>query len=265
MKYTSSIVDYCYRASSNPTGYQISRDDMSDMIDPRLRHPFTSIVAGPTMCGKTEFCRRLIQGDSITPKIDNVIWCYSEWQPTYEVLKDRVHFVEGLISSDELDPNKTNLVVIDDLMDKKDAGIETFFTRSCHHRNTSCVYIVQNIFNQNKGHRTCSLNAHYIFLFKNPRDTSQVKVLARQMFPGNVRYLTDSFADATKIPYGYLCIDMKPETAEYLRLRSDILNPSSQIVYVPNEYKYKYKFLQENSTDHTKASDEEDGAPTQTA
>ena len=127
---------------------------MANFVDARLRHPFTSIVAGPTMCGKTEFCRKLIQGDAITPGIDNVIWCYSEWQPTYEALKHKVHFMEGLTSGDELDPTKRNLVIIDDQMDKNDPRVESFFTKTCHHRNTSSIYIVQNLFNRNKGHRT---------------------------------------------------------------------------------------------------------------
>lgn len=212
-----------------------------DLIDARLRHPFTSMIAGPTMCGKTEFCRRLIQSDVVVPQIEDVVWCYSEWQPTYEALKDRVRFVEGPIAPDDLDPNKTHLVIIDDCMDKNDPRIETFFTRSCHHRNTSCIYIVQNLFNQNKGHRTCSLNANYLFLFKNPRDGLQIKVLGRQMFPSNVRYLTESFTDATRNPYGYLCVDMKADTPEHLRLRADILNPDRQIVYVPSDYKYYHR------------------------
>lgn len=210
-------------------------------IDARLRHPFTAIVAGPTMCGKTEFCRQLIQSDLITPEIEDVVWCYSEWQPTYELLKDRVKFVEGMISPDDLDPAITRLVILDDHMDKNDPRVETFFTRSCHHRNTSCIYIVQNLFNQGKGYRTCSLNSHYFFLYKNPRDAGQIRVLARQMFPGNARYLTESFTDATKEPYGYLCVDMKTDTPEHLRLRSDILNPVRQIVYLPSDYKCSHQ------------------------
>ena len=213
---------------------------MTDSIDARLRHPFTSIVAGTSMCGKSEFCRHLIDSDVIVPPIDNIIWCFTEWQPIYETLKHRVRLVEGLISPDDLDPSNHNLVIIDDCMDKNDPKIETFFTRSYHHRNTSCIYIVQNLFNQSKGHRTCSLNSHYLFLFKNPRDALQIKVLARQMFPGNSKYLEESFADATRRPYGYLCIDMKADTAEYLRLRTDILNPTRQVAYVPANYKIQH-------------------------
>jgi hypothetical protein len=41
-----------------------------------------------------------------------------------------------------------------------------------HHRNISVMYIVQNLFHRGKHHRTIGLNAHYMVVFKNPRDVS---------------------------------------------------------------------------------------------
>jgi UDP-N-acetyl-D-mannosaminuronic acid transferase (WecB/TagA/CpsF family) len=43
--------------------------------------------------------------------------------------------------------------------------------------------IVQNLFHRGKHHRTISLNAHYMVLFKNQRDVSQIMALAHQMYP----------------------------------------------------------------------------------
>ena len=57
-----------------------------------------------------------------------------------------------------------------------------------------------------------SLNCHYLVLFKSPRDSSQVNHLAKQMYPGHVKYMQEAFQDATKRPYGYLLCDLKPET-----------------------------------------------------
>ena len=57
------------------------------------------------------------------------------------------------------------------------------FTKGSHHRNVSVVFLAQNLFPKNKFARTMSLNAHYIVLFKNPKDTSQFANLARQMYP----------------------------------------------------------------------------------
>jgi hypothetical protein len=79
-----------------------------------------------------------------------------------------------------------------------------------------------------------SLNAHYIVLFKNPRDANQVSVLARQMYPGKSKFMLEAFKDATEKPYGYLLIDFKPETDEKLRVRTNIFTSDSKhYVYVP--------------------------------
>ena len=45
--------------------------------------------------------------------------------------------------------------------------------------------------------RTISLNSQYIVVFKNPRDVSQMTTLAKQMYPGRVKFVQEAFADAT--------------------------------------------------------------------
>ena len=56
----------------------------------------------------------------------------------------------------------------------KDKSIVNLFTRGSHHRNLSVIYIVQNLFYQEKDSRSISLNSHYLILFKNPRDKLQI-------------------------------------------------------------------------------------------
>ena len=68
-------------------------------------------------------------------------------------------------------------------------------------------------------------------LFNNVRDSSQITNLAKQIQPGNVAYLRDSYADATSKPYGYLLIDLKPDTDDLLRLRTDIFPGEIHYVY----------------------------------
>lgn len=60
-------------------------------------------------------------------------------------------------------------------------SIVDWFTRKAHRRNTSVIYITQNVFDWAAQHRTISLNVHYLVLFKNPRDKSQIVVLSRQL------------------------------------------------------------------------------------
>ena len=216
---------------------------MSTPVDTRLRHPFTCLVSGPTCCGKTEFVKKLVQSRDwcIDQPVQDIIWCYGEWQPAYEELKHQVRFTNEIISPEDLDPRVVHLVILDDQMDndKDKDKVERLFIKSCHHRNTSVIYIVQNLFSRGKNHRTCSLNTHYFLIFKNPRDSQQVETLSRQMFPTRKRYLTESYIDATRVPFGYLLIDAKPNTPEHLRLRSDILNRTAQIAYVPEDYKFE--------------------------
>ena len=78
-----------------------------------------------------------------------------------------------------------------------------------------------------------TLNAHYLILFKNPRDMSQLTFLARQMFPKKPKYMVDAFADATAKPFTYLVVDLKAETEDKHRLRSGIFPDETNYVYIP--------------------------------
>ena len=183
--------------------------------DVSLKSPFTCVVNGPTGCGKTVFVRKLLESDLIFPRPRKVIWCYSEWQSAYEEIDAK--FVEGLTEEDY------DLIIIDDLMDE----VVDLFTKKSHHHNTSVVFVVQNIFE--KGLRTISLNAHYLVLFKNLRDSTQITYLGRQM--GNSKAVTAAYKDATSNPYGYLFVDMKQDTLETIRLRTGLFE--QMYVYVP--------------------------------
>jgi hypothetical protein len=69
----------------------------------------------------------------------------------------------------------------------KDKRIAELFIKGSYHRNLSIILIVQNIFHQGKEMRNISLNAHYIVLFKSPRDKQDISMLARQINPGKVQ------------------------------------------------------------------------------
>ena len=63
-------------------------------------------------------------------------------------------------------------------MDETDQWVASLFTIKSHHKNISVMYIVQNLFHRGKYHRTISRNAHYMVLFKNLTDVSQIMALA---------------------------------------------------------------------------------------
>ncbi len=204
-------------------------------MDPRWKHPFTCVVAGPTSSGKTIFVSRLLQHakDMIVPTPEKIVWFYGEWQPAYASLKvENLQLVEGLPDSNMLDARVPHLIVIDDLLSETDSRVTKIFTKGSHHRNCSVIYITQNMFDKNKEVRTITLNTHYMVLFKSPRDALQVEHLARQMYPGKTKFMREAFHDATSEPYTYLLVDLKPDTPEHLRLRANIFPGELHTVYI---------------------------------
>ena len=71
--------------------------------------------------------------------------------------------------------------------------------------------------------RNIGLNAHYIVLFKSPRDKQQISMLARQINPGRVQEFIRSYEDATNRPRGYFMLDLKPTADDQQRLKTNIL------------------------------------------
>ena len=204
----------------------------------QFQHPFTCLISGPTGCGKTSLVKSIIDSELIKPKPKRIVWFYAEDQPLYASLKKEVELVHGLPDNfdDYSNGSKPGLIVLDDLMTQahSDQRLTKLFCVGSHHRNLSVIFIVHNLFHQGKEMRNLSLNSHYIVLFKNPRDKLQISTLARQMYPGNVKFITEAYADATKQAYGYLVFDLKPETEERLRIRTGILPTDIPLVYIPN-------------------------------
>lgn len=201
-----------------------------------MNHPFTCIVSGPTGSGKTSLVKSIIEQKAISPKPKNILWLYAADQPLYKDLRN-VKFYQGIPEDieDRFDKNKTNLLIIDDLMTKchSDERLTRLFSVGSSHMNLSIIFIIHNIFHQGKEMRNISLNSHYIILFKNPRDSLQISTLARQMYPGNSKFLIEAYQDATSKPHGYLLIDCKPKTEDNLRVRTGILPKDIHYVYIP--------------------------------
>ena len=172
------------------------------IMDARWKHPFTCIVAGPTGCGKSTFVTRMLRHAAamIDPPPEQITWCYGEWQEAYATTNlGHVRFEEGLPTAAMFDPTTRNLIVIDDLMAETDERVTTLFTKKSHHRNTSVLYLVQNLFPKNKESRTISLNSQYMVVFKNPRDASQMATLARQMYPGRGKFVQEAFKEDMRL------------------------------------------------------------------
>ncbi|GFV26093.1 uncharacterized protein TNCV_4887241 [Trichonephila clavipes] len=197
-----------------------------------LVHPFTLILAGASGSGKSQFVKKLIENKMIKPFSKKIIWCYGVYKALYEEMPN-ISFHEGIPSN--LHQYSVALIVIDDLMGElgNDPQLTKLFVKFSHHRNLSIIFVVQNIFHKGKEIREISLNAHYLVLFKNRRDQSQITHLGRQLYPRKVKFFQECYADATSKPYGYLIIDLKPETDESLRVRTGMFPGDAFYVYQP--------------------------------
>ena len=191
-------------------------------------------MSGPSGSRKTSFVLKLIKdADVLLTKVPETMSLhYGEFQKWMldEEFKG-INFCEGLPNIQNFSPLKNNLLIIDDLMHETDETIGKLFTKRSHHKNISVMLLTQNIFHQSKHSRTINLNTHYMVIFKNVRDASQITNLGKQMYPGSVNYLRASCEDTTSNPYGYLLIDLKPDTPDSLRLRTDIFPGEIHYVY----------------------------------
>ena len=94
------------------------------------------------------------------------------------------------------------------------------FTKGSHRRNISVILITQNLFQQGKFCRDISLNAKYLVLLKNVRDSNQLMCLVRQVYPEVPKNLYNAYLNATKRPHGYLVLDLAQDTDDRLRFRT---------------------------------------------
>lgn len=199
---------------------------------PKLQHPFTMVISGPTGCGKSYFVRDLIRFKeemfSVIP--DKIVWFYGIYQPLYDEISN-VSFVEGLPSKYQEYLGTHTLFIIDDLMCECDKRLTHLFTRGSHHLNLSVIFITQNFFHKAKEMREVTLNAHYLILCKNRRDLSQIAHLGKQLFPRNLKHFYEVYEDATRNPFSYLMVDLRSDTPEELRLRTQILPNQTQYFY----------------------------------
>ena len=204
---------------------------MSNMsYDVRLKTPFTYVVAGPSQSGKTTHVFDLLKNRHVLmdKPTDYVLYYYHQWQPHFDKFEEDGSVTEWINhmptvaelrtkSEDRIDGSGT-LIVIDDFMNQLTNDIADLFTVTSHANNISVILLTQNIFAKPPVFRTISLNARYITVFKNPRDSSQIANLARQVAPNNSKYVVDAYKEATKEPYSYMLFDFHQSTPDMIRV-----------------------------------------------
>jgi len=201
-----------------------------------FEHPFSMIVAGPSRSGKTFWVIDLLTNANgrIKPTPGKIIYCYSHWQPKYEVLKTKmsnVEWHEGLPTKPYMDDISDAILVLDDLMAAgvNNPALMSVFTEGSHHKNITVILLMQNIFHQGTKARTMHLNTQYMVLFKNPQDRQQIKTIAMRMYPEKWRGFLEKFEHETGKPYGKVILDLRPNTQEEDRIVKDTNTVENQL------------------------------------
>jgi hypothetical protein len=219
-----------------------------DLKHIQFKHPSNTLVVGMTGSGKTQLLRRILKNHKILINNLNktqvtVLWAYGQWHHLIDIgISDTLNviYIEGIPDESTINKHKPDIIIIDDLLNEmtKDLKFENLFIKKSHHLNISVFFLVQNLFYHAKSMRTISLNSHYIILLKNPRDKTQINTLARQIYPSNTKYLIESYNDATARAYGYIRLDLSPDTPEDYRILSRLTPEESNgklspVVYLP--------------------------------
>ena len=194
-------------------------------FDMRLKNCSTMIIAGPTQAGKTTFVNNLITNAHwmFEEVINKIYWMCNE-RPMVNFNSNCI-YIEGL-PDDFSFVEKNSLVVIDDLMQeaKESSHVSKLFTEGTHHKRLFVIFISQNFYLCGKEDVTRRRNCQYVVLFKNPADSRQIRSIGSQMFPESPRLLPEVYRDAVRgKAHGYLFLDLRQKTPEFLRIRTNVL------------------------------------------
>ncbi|KAL3120164.1 hypothetical protein niasHT_008918 [Heterodera trifolii] len=194
-----------------------------DHVDLQFRHPFTMIVSGSTGSGKSEWVMRLLHNleKMISTPIERVIYGYGELntnilnlQRTGKIGNVPVTVHSGVPSAEQVrDCAKKEklLLILDDLVvGMSQQYLDALFTRGSHNWGVSVILVTQHLFN--KELRVSRTNSHYLVLMRNPAGALQIRTIATHLFPSRTAYFMEAYRDACAKNFGYLLVDMHPES-----------------------------------------------------
>jgi hypothetical protein len=212
------------------------------VFDARIKNSFGMLVSGPPYSGKTYFVLQLLRHSDrlIDTKFDNIVFFYGQYNSAVEQIKSEhpniVTVVEGIPDNidDYIAEKKQNLFIFDDLMQEATSNrtLTSLFYKKCQHQQVSWIMLVQNIFHYGKERLTFYRCAHYLVLFYNSLDKSQIYSIAQKILPGQQKSFIKMYEMSAGLsPHGYLMIYGDVNTPAEARFRTDIFN-SYQRVFV---------------------------------
>ena len=206
------------------------------MFDIRLKENFKLFVSGPSRCGKTFFISELLENIETFAKDppETILYIYKICQTKFDEMKS---VVDGFIEDNEnvvqqikqLALGQKIFLIFDDLINSKSLmDIATLFTVDGRHMNMSMAFLTQRMFVNNEHFRQISQNCDYFCIFKNPRNSSEIRTLAQQLTPGSLS-LIEIYKEATKNPFSYLLINLTQECDPSVKYLSHVFNENHSL------------------------------------
>ena len=196
--------------------------------------PSRIIIAGYSNSGKSELCKKLIENNHT--KFEHILYCGTDSHPLQnnEDINHKFTVSPNILNPFDYIHMGSLLFILDDcfLEAVEDKNVVDSFTKG-RHKSISTVFITQNLFFSGKHSRNISLNCSHYILMRN-RDMGQIETLGRQLYGkskgGEFLQIYKRAMSVNK--YGYLLIDLGPNTSEELQLRTNILGETPyQIIY----------------------------------
>ena len=117
-----------------------------------------------------------------------------------------------------------SFVIFDDMLNSSNLkAVAELYTVHGRHLNLCLAFLSQKLFLNNDYFRQISQNSDYICVFKNPRNSSEIRSLAMQITPQTLDLL-DIYKKATILPFSYLLINLTQECIPQLKYLSNIFN-----------------------------------------
>ena len=207
--------------------------------DIKLQKPFRLIIAGGSGCGKSQFCKQLIDQNFFESSFDRIIYNYPDYLEETDIeFQSIVEYRSGLADQTFLASLPRNtLLIIDDLSLEvsKSVAINNLFAVEARKRNISVILITQNVYQRGEYFRNIRLNATGFVLFKFFCAFAVNKRLLRDVGWKNiisVKLLDNIY----KEKYKYIFLDLHPNN------QSDFGIVRSNIFDTPEIY-HKMKYI----------------------
>jgi len=213
-------------------------------FDIRLKPNFKLFLTGPSGCGKTSLISSILANlNQITHENPTkVIYYYKQWQSKFDELRDYGLVHEFTKETDNILSHLKEqakyyklFVIFDDLLNSENlAQIADLFTVDARHLKISSAFLTQRMFVNNEYFRQISQNSDYFCIFKNPRNSAEIRTLAGQLTPGSLDLLK-IYQQATIEPYSYLFINLTQECDMKIKYLSNIFKNDHAIkAFVPS-------------------------------